>query len=257
MSHQNSLEPKNARPAILLLGCSHWNNPHRDVFNVQHDDMLAPKRQNEIQECIDNLKHFQPTKIAVEVPTEQSHDMNEQYHRYRAGTFQLSANERHQLGFRIAAACQHEEVYAINWNEAIGYEYGMDVVFAFAQKHQPEIYEQLMGGGQRHLEEAQNRLSQTTVREQLRELNDPTNLSREHQIYLTMARVGTDKQYVGIGWVQGWYARNLRIFVNLTRIVTSPQDRVLVIYGAGHIPLLSQYIHDSSLYEIEAIERYL
>ncbi|GHO85061.1 DUF5694 domain-containing protein [Dictyobacter formicarum] len=257
MAHQNPLELNNGRPTILLLGCSHWANHNRDVFNVQHDDMLAPKRQSEIQICIDNLKRFQPTKVAIEIPTEQSHDINEQYRRYRAGTFQLSAEEYHQLGFRIATACQHEEIYAINWNEAIGYDYGMDVIFEFAQKHQPEIYEQLMGSGQRHLEQAQECLSQTTVREQLLEINAPTNLSRDHQAYLMMARIGAGKQYVGIGWVQGWYARNLRIFVNLTRIVTSPQDRVLVIYGSGHLPLLSQYIHDSGLYKLEAVERYL
>ncbi|GHO63109.1 hypothetical protein KSC_020010 [Ktedonobacter sp. SOSP1-52] len=257
MSLQNQRTRKNARPVVLLLGCRHWSNPNRDVFNVQHDDMLAPKRQSEIQECIDNLKRFQPTKIAVEVPTEQSHDLNELYRRYRAGTFELTANERHQLGFRIAAECRHEEVYAIDWNEAIGYEHGMEVVFEFAQKYQPKIYEQLMGDSQRHLEEAQERLSKMTVRQQLLELNDPTNLSHNHQVYLTMARVGGEKQYVGIGWVQGWYARNLRIFVNLTRIITSPQDRVLVIYGAGHVPLLSQYIRDSGLYELETAGRHL
>ncbi|GLV53878.1 hypothetical protein KDH_07290 [Dictyobacter sp. S3.2.2.5] len=245
------------QPIILLLGCSHWANHNRDVFNVQHDNMLTPERQSEIQVCIEKLKRFQPTKVAIEVATEQSHDINEQYHSYRAGNFQLSAEEYHQLGFRIAAAYQHEEMYAINWNESLGFDYGLDVVYEFAQKHQPEIYKQLTGDGRKNLEQAQERLSQATVCEQLLEINDPANLARDHQAYLTMARIGTGKQYVGIGWVQGWYARNLRIFVNLTRIITSPYDRVLVIYGSGHIPLLHQFIHDSGLYKLDAISTYL
>jgi hypothetical protein len=87
--------------------------------------------------------------------------------------------------------------------------------------------------------------------------NDLAGLQQSHQSYLTMARVGEGKEYVGIDWVKGWYERNLKIFVNLTRIVTAPQDRILVIYGAGHIPLLSQFIRDSGLYTLESVETYL
>ena len=257
MSHQNQVEITNIQPVVMFIGCSHWSNPNRDMFNVQHDDMLAPKRQSEIQECIDRLKRFQPTKVAVEMLTDYNDVLNEQYRQYRAGTFKLTANEVHQLGCRIAAESHHEQVYAINWNGEDGFEHDMGVVLDYAKEHQPEIYEQFMGGGQRDLEEAQARLGQVTVREMLLEANDPINLYRNHQIYMTMARIGEGKRYVGIGWVQGWYGRNLRIFVNLTRIITSPQERVLVVYGAGHVPLLSQFVRDSGLYTLEAVQTYL
>ncbi|HZR40927.1 MAG TPA: DUF5694 domain-containing protein [Ktedonobacteraceae bacterium] len=257
MSHQKQSETASVQPVVTFVGSSHWSNPNRDVFNVQHDDMLAPKRQSEIQECIDRLKRFQPTKVAVEMPSDYNDMPKEQYQQYRSGTFKLTANERHQLGYRIAAECHHEQVYAIDWNGEDGFEHDLGVVFDYAQEHYPEIYEQLMNAGRRELEEEQARLSKTTVREQLLELNDPINLYRNHQFYMTMARVGEGKRYVGIGWVQGWYGRNLRIFVNLTRIITSPQDRVLVVYGAGHVPLLSQFVRDSGLYTLEAVQTYL
>jgi len=39
-----------------------------------------------------------------------------------------------------------------------------------------------------------------------------------------------------------WYDRNLRIFRNIQRITTSPNDRILVLFGAGHISVLDQLL---------------
>jgi hypothetical protein len=241
----------------MLLGTAHLANRNRDVFNVQFDDMLAAGRQAEIRDCIDRLKRWNPTKVAMEVSTNRADVLDEEFRRYLAGTFNLTADEIHQLGFRIAAELGHEQLYAIDWNEPIGDGQGLDPVFAFAQAHQPEIYNQLIGGGQRELEQAQASVASTSVREMLCGANDPASLRHSHQPYLVMACVGEGKHYVGIDWVKGWYERNLKIFVNLTRIVASPRDRILVIYGAGHVPLLAQFIRDSGFYTLESVEPYL
>ena len=37
------------RPALMILGTAHFANPGRDVINRQVDDVLAPKRQAELQ----------------------------------------------------------------------------------------------------------------------------------------------------------------------------------------------------------------
>ena len=255
MEHQAATP--SARPAVVLLGTAHLANHNRDVFNVQFDDMLAPRRQQEIGECVERLRRFAPTKVALEVAADRDEAVNAEYQRYLAGTFELTADEIHQLGFRVAAALGHPRIYAIDWNEPEGYARGLDEVLAFAEAHQPELYEELMVGGRQELDAAQAAVATTSVLDLLREANEPTNLQRSHQVYLTMACVGMGKQYVGIDWVQGWYARNLKIFVNLTRIVDSPQDRVLSIYGAGHVPLLSQFIQDSGRYTLEPAQRYL
>jgi hypothetical protein len=54
----------NARPEILVLGTYHMANPGHDIHNLQADDVLSPKRQQEIAQLIDVLKRFRPTKIA-------------------------------------------------------------------------------------------------------------------------------------------------------------------------------------------------
>src|SRR5919201_1751390 len=51
------------RPQILVLGTFHMNNPGRDIHSTQVDDVLAPKRQQEMAELLAVLGRFRPTKI--------------------------------------------------------------------------------------------------------------------------------------------------------------------------------------------------
>ncbi|HWY33911.1 MAG TPA: DUF5694 domain-containing protein, partial [Nitrosopumilaceae archaeon] len=39
-----------------------------------------------------------------------------------------------------------------------------------------------------------------------------------------------------------WYDRNLRIFRNIQQLTTSPKDRILVLFGAGHVAVLDQLL---------------
>ena len=64
------LAPRHEPVPILFVGSYHMSNPKADMFNLEADDVLLPKRQGEIQEVADLLKKFKPTKIAVEAPKE-------------------------------------------------------------------------------------------------------------------------------------------------------------------------------------------
>lgn len=68
------------------------------------------------------------------------------------------------------------------------------------------------------------------------------NLSQS--IYLKhILAMGEGPDYPGSFVIEEWYARNIRIFTNLSRVV-EPKDRVLVIYGAGHKEILDDLIQD-------------
>ena len=47
------------------------------------------------------------------------------------------------------------------------------------------------------------------------------------------------------------------ILVNIISITDSPEDRVLVIYGAGHTKLLIQLAKESGFYNVESPLKYL
>src|SRR2546426_12093494 len=55
-----------ARAEVLVLGVYHMSNPGHDIFNMQADDVLAPKRQAEITQVMAVFKKIQPTKNALE-----------------------------------------------------------------------------------------------------------------------------------------------------------------------------------------------
>src|ERR1700746_1847778 len=85
---------------VLVLGVFHMANPGRDMFNLQVDDVLAPRRQKELSDLAEMLKRFQPTKIALESPA-GSEKIRKQYEDYLAGNYSMTRSESDQIGFRV------------------------------------------------------------------------------------------------------------------------------------------------------------
>jgi len=81
--------------------------------------------------------------------------------------------------------------------------------------------------------------------------NDPERLHESHSLYFKIARIGIASQFPGADWVQHWYGRNLKIFVNLTRLVESHDERILLIIGSGHAWLLRQFAEEDGLFLLE------
>ena len=66
-------------------------NPGHDIHNMQADDVLAAKRQQEIAQLIAVLKKFNPTKVAIESDVSGGRVAKE-YADYLAGKYTLSPN---------------------------------------------------------------------------------------------------------------------------------------------------------------------
>src|SRR5256884_7368499 len=98
---------------VLVLGVFHMANPGRDMFNLQVDDVLAPRRQKELSDLAEMLKRFQPTKIALESPA-GSEKIRKQYEDYLAGNYSLTRSESDQIGFRLAKELGHKQVCGID-----------------------------------------------------------------------------------------------------------------------------------------------
>src|SRR5467141_4140826 len=110
VSQQAPLErpapPPPARAEVLVLGVYHMSNPGHDIFNMQADDVLAPRRQAEIAQVIAALEKFHPTKIAVERDVFDKR-ISKDYPDYLAGKHELTRNEIEQIGFRLAKQLGH------------------------------------------------------------------------------------------------------------------------------------------------------
>jgi hypothetical protein len=49
----------------------------------------------------------------------------------------------------------------------------------------------------------------------------------------------------------------MKIFLNIARLATSPDDRILVVIGGGHLPLLTHFAEGSGRFELVSASRYL
>lgn len=241
---------------VLLVGTYHMGNNGLDMHNVKADDVLLPKRQQEIQEVIERLALFNPTKIAVEAFADKDEALNKEYHSYLSGDFTLTSNEIHQLGFRTAAKLGHDRIYPVDWNEWIG-GISLGDVYDYANEHLPEMYKQFNSSGEESVGGFQKAQEENSIRALLLSCNSSEGVKRDQETYMTFARVGDGKNNIGVDWLCNyWYRRNMIIYANIARIC-SAEDRILVIYGAGHLHLLSQFMEESGIFSLDSVKKYL
>ena len=242
------------RPRIMLIGTGHWSNPGLDMIAPEFDDMLSPHRQRELAGCIEQLAAFAPTMVALEAWAEHADQLQDEYQRYRAGAFTLTANERHQLGLRLAAARGHERIHGIDWHDRER-EIGWDRAIEFARAHHQLDLIAALGIDDEAITrtkvEENARIRRMSVSEMILDANSPANLIQSHTVYADLELIGEGENYIGADVILRWYERNMKIFVNLSRIIASPEDRVVVIIGAGHVPLLTHFIETSGRYLLE------
>jgi hypothetical protein len=237
-----------AKAQVMILGTYHFENPGLDYVKSELDDHLSEKRQQQILEVVELLAKFKPTKIVVEAEPAVAERLQTAYDSWLKGERTLKASEMQQIGFRLAKQFGHKKLYPADHKLDMDF----NAVMATAQQTGNRQFLEFFGKVMVEVQEYQKRLATMTVREALIFQNAPKQLSYQHDIYLQLARVGADGKFTGADVLASWYQRNFRIFTNLTRVIESPEDRVLVIFGAGHAALLRELTQSS--YDLQLIE---
>lgn len=219
------------RAEVLVLGTYHMANPGRDIYNMKADDVLAPKRQAEIAQVIEVLKRFRPTKIAVESDAGDEL-IPKRYADYLAGKYTLSRNEIDQLALRLAKELGHKTVYPA---DADGdFPYARLVDYAKAHGREKEL-DATMNGFQEDVKSQGEYLATHSVLDTLLYMNTDARAEHEVGIYYQLGRFGEPDDWAGADLLAEWYRRNARIYSNILQLINSPNERVLVIFGAGHL----------------------
>lgn len=222
---------------VMILGTSHFGNPGQDVINFEFPDVLHPKYQDQIDDVIESLSEFQPTKVAIEARPDYKPKVDSMYSAYLNGSHSLSRNERQQLGFRLAGNFNHNQVYSIDH----GGDFPFQAVLDFAKEHQPEFMEQFQKISSYVENRNQKLVNSSSIPEILRKKNSPEYLAVQRHFYAFTASVGNDTTFVGAELVGEWHERNIKIFSSLSQIA-EPGDRIIVIFGSGHAPLLRYFV---------------
>jgi hypothetical protein len=229
------------RAKLLLLGSFHFKDAGLDGYKPKHDiDILSPERQKELDQMLDRLEAFAPTRIAVEWKRSDQARLDERYSQYLAGEFEISSNEIYQVAFRLGKRLGHKKLYATD-ADGRRYESSVDAEKWAKENGQEwildhgwyERFEKLYAW-----EDRQKTLVPLT--DYYIYLNSAERLAMGHGHYLVGSfKAGDGIVYPGSDNLTGWwYNRNLRVFANVMQLVREDSDRVLLLIGAGHVPIL-------------------
>jgi hypothetical protein len=232
--------PEHATATLLILGTFHFKDAGLDDYKPKVDiDIMSEARQAELADVLERLTAFAPTKILIESKQDRQGVMNERYLQYLAGKFELQANEIFQVAFRLGKKLGHDQLYGVDVSgrnykdlpdsEAYAIEHGQEFPRAdLWDERFTELYKV----------EDHSKANQT-LREYFLFLNSADRLRIGHGHYvLSYLGLGDEEEFPAADSVTGWwYNRNLRIYSRILRVM-EPGDRLLLLIGAGHVPII-------------------
>lgn len=237
----------------MVLGVFHFDSPNLDSYKPKFPfNILEDKRQAELDTLLSKIAEYNPTKILLEWPRIKMDSItNERYQNYLGGSFDITdkGNEVYQIGFKLAKKLGHNKIYC---SDASADWFGVELDW---DNYNEDAY--LKSRGQfeksnRYDYESFYELGDSikcvqTLTEHLFFINRPENRLKDHQAYLTENVLeGAGDNYVGADGVARWYRRNLRIFSNAYDLADfDNEERLLLIYGSGHVWQLRQFFNDS------------
>lgn len=250
------LQQDQARPKVLLVGTFHFDYPNLDSHVTDVEDQVDVKskaRQAELRELIDYVAAFKPTKIVIE--RRPGSTINDVYRKYLADpSINLRKGEVYQLAFPIAKKFGHDSlVIGDAFSLSNSFYWGKDsLTLRPLMKdifNAPATYsDTLMDTRYWELYDLEDKMeSQAKLLDIFKYSNDPQRIKIGHGHYLQFFHKREPD-----GLALNWYSRNLRIYRNIRNAATSPDDRILVLFGAGHLGILTQQLEsDPSLEHVE------
>lgn len=247
---------------VMTVGAFHFSFPNNDVVQVDKDDqidVLEKKYQSEIKNIVDRLAAFEPTIIAIERRHEDQHKIDSLYQSYKRGEYELERSEDKQIGFRLAKRLNLDKIYAVD-GQGKFYNTVKEVFSDSARASEFEHFyfnnddvSQKYSGGDPVF------ATQGILAELIR-INQPEYVKKTLGNYLIgQFKYEFDRHdYFGADFeTNRWFNRNLRIFRNLQRVNSQKGDRLIIIFGAGHLNLLNLFFEASPEYTLINPLRYL
>lgn len=232
---------------VLVLGTFHFA-----AVPDETDDVMRPARQEQIEAVVESLTRFRPTRIAVEAVPADSAVLDSLYRAYREGRHDLTANERQQLGFRLARRFGHERLYPVDFKQP----WPNHVATSWAEKNRPGFLDYYREWRQRRRTVHDSLYRHADMAEILLHFNGADHLRSLEELRMRKLELGAGTEYPGMAPVRSMYERDLRIFANLTR-VAEPGERTLVIFGSGHVAHLRDFVRRHPEMELVKPAEYL
>ena len=99
-------------------------------------------------------------------------------------------------------------------------------------------------------------LKSHTILQMLLRINSSEAVRRDLAAYAMFAHFGEEDDWAGATLLTDWYQRNMRIHTNLLNIL-QPGDRVLVVYGSGHLGLLRRSVEADPTLKLRTLDEFV
>ncbi|WP_126972513.1 DUF5694 domain-containing protein [Gynurincola endophyticus] len=246
------------QPTVLLVGTFHFAYYNLDAHKTTKDrqvDVMNNERQLQINELIDYIARFKPTKIAVEAGRNTGYLMRK-YDAYKEGSRQLAKDEIEQIGFRLMKRFHLDTIYGTNdqplvhslanSKDSLLLRPILDSIYKDWDFRNNDTITQLY---YRYFNYVDEMKLKTPLLDIFRYQNSDKVLNRGYGINLVGDFTLGDTRGAD-ALAMHWYSRNLRIYRHIQQIATSPDDRILVLYGQGHIQILKQLFECSPEFQL-------
>jgi len=253
--------PEPAKPVqVMVLGVYHMDNPGRDVNNARVDPVTTPEKQAQMVEAVEALARFQPTAIAIErVAPDPSTMLDAGWPQYDPATLITNADERVQLGYRLAALAHVERVYAVDEKDREGqpsyFPYG-DLVSWAEANGKTDVLRGMNAEVQAYLQEREVEQRSRSVQQILAAMNTEEMARWNGSHYYRFLQFGGGDDLPGAELNGRWYTRNAMIFAKLMQ-VAKPGDRIVLMFGAGHAYWLRHFVQSTPGFELVEPTAYL
>lgn len=239
---------------ILLLGTFH--------FMESSFDFYTDKVQDELDDLTKKLLEFHPDTVAVEAAIHQQEAVSESYQKFNLkdlknpekmrsetlGNIHMFGqtcpitynNEAIQIGYRLGKLLNLDDIYAIDEDIDLGES---------ATKLMPFLTDTI-----NELNENTNRHEKDSIIELYKYYNSVEWSKLNHNIYIRANAIKLDDFYTGVEMNTKWYERNLKIFANIQQLA-GKSKKLFIIYGAGHLQLLKDFINaDNNLHLVDVYQ---
>lgn len=246
------------QPSIFLVGAFHFAYYNLDAHKTSKEnqvDILSDQKQNEMQDLLDYIEKFKPTKIAVESGPVTGYLMK-RYQAYKNGVRKLGNNEIEQIGFRLLDKFKLDTIYGIDAQGVYWDLYDCrdsltlrPILDSISKDYDYKSDDSISKLYEKFYKEKDKLAQKLTLLNYFKYINSDKVLNRGFGAYLTGdfelgSKRGADMM------AMDWYSRNLRIYRHIQQITTSPNDRILVIIGSGHVTVLKHLFECSPEYKL-------
>ncbi len=244
---------------VMTIGTFHFSYPNLDLVQTRPEDQISvldEPFQSEIVAISRAILEFQPTIIAIELAPNRQARIDSLYQLYLADDFPLPTGEEYQLGFRIGRMAGVDKIWCIDdWGRPYD--------------NIREIFRDEERGARLgdHMRQVMQDLGLSLTAPQVTGIIDELMLRNQPDrvrdclagyLYGTFTYEEEPGDFTGVDLESGrWFNRNLRIFRNVQRIPSGPDDRIMLIVGADHLNLLNIFFDISWEFELVSPLPYL